>query len=185
MYSLWQPQIFQVQAKLLTIRPVFPYYLSVSYNYDSKYYIHNKHVPFALSSKFRKNWSTLQFSDQTAQVFNFRSRSAISNIMFRINEFDLLWGPNFIALAIYFIFGTKFTWNEGIDTCFNVEGVLLGLNFDFFRGYLVITACYLVITARYLMATGGYCSLPVVIARSRFCYERGCCSIWSYILTWL
>ena len=87
--------------------------------------------------------------------------------------------PNFIALAIYFIFGTKFTWNEGIDTCFNVEGVLLGLNFDFFfRGYSVITA-------RYLMATGSYCSLLVVTARSRFYYERGCCSVWSYLLTWL
>ena len=107
------------------------------------------------------------FQTKSAQVFNFGSRSAISNIVFRINEFDLLWVPHFIALAIYFIFGTKFTWNEGIDTCFNVEGVLLGLNFDFFCGYSVITACYLVITARYLMATGSYCTLLVVTARYR------------------
>ena len=125
MYSLWQPQIFQVQAKLSTIRPVFPYYLSVSYNYDSKYYIPNKHVPFALSSKFRKNWSTLQFSDQTAQVFNFGSRSAISNIVFRINEFDLLWGPNFIALAIYFIFGTKNYRSLLLVPAFIMNGVVV------------------------------------------------------------
>ena len=30
---------------------------------------------------------------------------------------------------------TKFSWNEGIDTCFNVECVLLGRNFDFLGGY--------------------------------------------------
>ena len=47
---------------------------------------------------------------------------------------------NFIALGIYFIFGTKFSWNEGIDTCFNVEYVLLGRNFDYFGGYLVVAA---------------------------------------------
>ena len=35
--------------------------------------------------------------------------------------FELFWVPNFIALGIYFIFGTKYSWNEGIDTCFNVE----------------------------------------------------------------
>ena len=60
---------------------------------------------------------------------------------------------NFIALRIYFIFGSKSSWNEGIDTCFNVECVLLGLNFDFLAGSLVVTASYPVVTA-------GYCSLP-------------------------
>ena len=65
--------------------------------------------------------------------------------------------PNFIALEIYFIFGTKFSWNEGIDTCFNVEFVLFGCNFDFFGGYLVVTACYLLVTA------GGYCSFPLLV----------------------
>ena len=69
---------------------------------------------------------------------------------------------NFITLGMYFIFGTKFSWNEGIDTCFNVECVLLGRNFYWFGGYLVVTARYLVVTARYLVATGGYCSLLVV-----------------------
>ena len=56
-------------------------------------------------------------------------------------------------LGIYFIFGTKFSWNERIDTCFNVECVLLGRNF--FGGYLVVTARYLVATARYLVVTGA------------------------------
>ena len=32
--------------------------------------------------------------------------------------------------------------NERIDTCFNVECMLLGRNFDFLGGYLVVTACY-------------------------------------------
>ena len=42
--------------------------------------------------------------------------------------------PNFKALGIYFIFGNKSSRNEGIDTCFNVECVLVGRNFDFFVG---------------------------------------------------
>ena len=46
------------------------------------------------------------------------------------------------------IFGTKFSTNEGTDTCFNVECVLLGRNFDYFGGYSVATARYLVVTAR-------------------------------------
>ena len=60
---------------------------------------------------------------------------------------------SFIALGMYFIFGSKYSWNEGSDTCFNVKYVLLSRNFDFFGGYLVVTA-------RYLMATTGYCWLP-------------------------
>ena len=79
-----------------------------------------------------------------------------------INELYLLRVPNFIALGICFILGTKCSWNEGIDTCFNVECVLLGSNFYFFVGYLVVTARYLVVTARYLVVTGGYCSFPLV-----------------------
>ena len=73
---------------------------------------------------------------------------------------------NFIVLEIYFIFGTNFSWNEGNDTFFNVEWVLLG-SIDFFGGYLVVTARCLVVTARYLVVTGGYCSLLVVTARYR------------------
>ena len=48
------------------------------------------------------------------------------------------------------------TWNEGIDTCFNVKCVLLGRNFDFLGGYLVVTACYLVVTGGYYSLLGGY-----------------------------
>ena len=82
-----------------------------------------------------------------------------------------------LALGIYFIFGTKFSWNGGIDTCFNIECVLLGRNFDLLGGYLVGT-CYLVVTTGYcslsggywwlLLVTGGYCSLTLVTARSHF-----------------
>ena len=67
---------------------------------------------------------------------------------------------------------TKFSWNEKIDTCFNVECVLLGRNFDFLGGYLVVTARYLMVTARYLMVTGGYCSLllvPTFSMNGKFC----------------
>ena len=74
--------------------------------------------------------------------------------------------PKFVALVIYFIFGTKYSWNEGIDTCFNVECGLLGHNFDFPGGYLVFIACYLVVNAHYWVVTVGYCSLSLVTAFS-------------------
>ena len=57
--------------------------------------------------------------------------------------------PNFIAFEKYFIFETKFYWNDGIDTCFNVECLILGFDYDCFRGFLVVNA-------RYLVVTGGY-----------------------------
>ena len=72
-----------------------------------------------------------------------------------------------MALGIYFIFGTLFSWSERFDSYFNVESVLLGRNFDFFGGYLVVTTRYLVVTARYQAVTGGCCSLLVVTARYR------------------
>ena len=94
------------------------------------------------------------------------------------NKLDLLCLSNFIALAIYFIFETKFSWNDVIGTCFSIECVLLGRNFGFVGGYLVVAAHYLVVTACYcsllrgywwlLLFTGGYCSLPLVTARSHF-----------------
>ena len=62
----------------------------------------------------------------------------------------------------YFIFGTKFFWNKGIETCFNVECVLLGRNFDFLGCYLVVTAPYLVVTADYCSLPGGYWWLLLV-----------------------
>ena len=103
---------------------------------------------------------------KSAQVFNLGSRFLVSNIILMINKLDLLWLPNFIALGmVYFIFGTKFSWNERIDACFNVECVLLGCNFDFLGGYLVVTARYLVVTAGYwslLVVTATYWSLLLV-----------------------
>ena len=79
---------------------------------------------------------------------------------------------NLIALGIHVVFGTKFSWNEGIDACFNVEFVLL----------MAVTLILLVVTARcqvvtagyccsllggYCSLPGGYCSLLVVAARYR------------------
>ena len=83
-----------------------------------------------------------------------------SNIIFKINKLDLLWVSNFIALGIYFIFGTKFFWNEGNDTCFNVECVLLGRYFDFLGGYCSLPSCY-------CSLLGGYCSFPLLVWTNR------------------
>ena len=55
---------------------------------------------------------TLTFTEKNLKV--------AYHITFIINEIHLLW-PNFIAIGIYFLFGTKFSWNEETDTCFNVE----------------------------------------------------------------
>ena len=44
-----------------------------------------------------------------------------------------------MALGIYLTFGTKFSWNEEIDTYFNVECVLLGRDFGLLGDYLVVT----------------------------------------------
>ena len=78
-----------------------------------------------------------------------------SNTIFKIYKLDLLWVPNFIPLEIYFIFGTKFFWNEG-----SILALMLNIC------YLVIIVTFLmvtlVVTARYLVVTG----------RSHFQYER-------------
>ena len=66
-------------------------------------------------------------------------------------------------MGIYFIFVTKLSLNKGIDTCFNVECMLLGRNFDFLGGYLVFTGRYLVVTALYLVVTARYCSFPLLV----------------------
>ena len=80
-----------------------------------------------------------------------------------INERDLLWVPNFIVLGINFIFGTKFFWNEGTDTCFTVEYALHGRNFDFLWWLLGDYCPLLVVTARFrsfprLVWTASSCS---------------------------
>ena len=58
-----------------------------------------------------------------------------SNIIYKINELDLLWVPNFISLEINFIFWTKFLWNEEIDT------------------FLMLNVCYLVVGFIFLAVT--------------------------------
>ena len=68
---------------------------------------------------------------------------------------------------MYFLYGTKLSWNEGIDTYFNVECVLLGRNFDFPGRYLVFTALYIVVTTGYCSLPGGYYSLLVITAPHR------------------
>ena len=116
------------------------------------------------------------FETKSASVFNFGSRSEFSNIIFKINELNLLSVPNFIALGMYFIFGIRFSWNEEIYTPFNVEYVLLGCNFGVFGGYLVFNPRYLavptrhcsllLVTARYwwlLLVTACYCSFPLLV----------------------
>ena len=65
-------------------------------------------------------------------------------------ELDLLLTELYFIFGIYFIFRSKFSWNERIDKC-----MLLGRNFDFLGGYLVVTACYLVVTACYCLLPGG------------------------------
>ena len=69
--------------------------------------------------------------------------------------------PNLIARGMYFLSGTTFSWNEENDVeCFNVKCVLLGRNFDFLGGYLVVTARYLMVATGYCSLSGVYCSLP-------------------------
>ena len=71
------------------------------------------------------------------------------HVIFMINKLHLVWVPNFIAWGIYFLSGTTFSWNEENDTCFNVECVLHGRNFNFLGGYLPVTVRYLVVTVCY------------------------------------
>ena len=68
-------------------------------------------------------------------------------IIFMIYELYLLRVPIFTAIGIYFLFGTKLSWNEEADTCSNVECVFFGRNFDFLGSFLVATALYLSVTA--------------------------------------
>ena len=121
-------------AHILILGPNLPRSIILGHD-NSKYYIHDLDVPFALSPKFQKNWTMFQFWDKISQIL----------ILLIISMCNLFWVPNFIkirniailrlnlpkylikALGIYFIFGTKFFWNEGIDTGFNVKCVLLYL----------------------------------------------------------
>ena len=107
------------------------------------------------SAKFHKNWNTLQFWGQICPISS--QYRQFSNILFTINKLDLLWVPNFITLRIYFIFGTKFSWNEGLTLVLMIC-VLLGRKFDF----LMVTWWLLLVTWWLLVVTACYRSLLLV-----------------------
>ena len=121
---------------------------------------------FDFSAKFYKDQAHCNFETKTAQVFNFRSRSTISNITFTINEPDLLWVPLFHSIRNIFQFWNHIflQWRDW-SLCFNVECVLLGRNCDFLGSCLVVTAFYLVVTAGYCLLPGGYWWLLLITAR--------------------
>ena len=124
------------------------------------------------------------------------SGSIIWNIIFMINELDLLSVPNFTALGIFFFFMCVCVWGGRggggrmrrlilvlmSNVCYLAE-ILIYVVVTV--RYLVITSVYcsllvvvtsgycplLVVTACYwwlLLVTSGYCSLPLVTARSHF-----------------
>ena len=101
------------------------------------------------------------------KCFNFGSIFATSNIIFMNNKLELLLVPNFLIFEICFIFGTNFSVMRELILNLMFRCALLGSNFDFLVGYLVVTPCYLVVTAGYSSLPGGYCSLLVVTA----CYR--------------
>ena len=69
------------------------------------------------------------------------SEGRLSYYMF-INELGPLWVPKFIALGIYFLFGTKLSCKEGIDI-FLMSNVC----------YLVVILIFLVVTRWLLLVT--------------------------------
>ena len=111
-------------------------------------------------------WLLVFQNSYSAECWWAAASEGYSSYHIYINKLDLRWVPNFIALGIYFFFETKFSENEGTDTCFNVECVLLGRNFDFLGSYFVVTARYIVVTTGYCSLPVVYCSLLVVIARN-------------------
>ena len=48
---------------------------------------------------------------------------------------------------------------RGLILALMLEYVLIGCNFDFLGGYMVVAAHNLVVTAYYLVFTSGYCLL--------------------------
>ena len=73
--------------------------------------------------------------------------------------------PNFIKIEENFSFGTKFSWNEEIDICFNVECLLLGHNFDFLCVYCSLPSGYCSLLGGYCSLLGGYWWLLLVTSR--------------------
>ena len=89
------------------------------------------------------------------------------------SDYQISWHWKYISFL-----GPNFPGMRGTDSCFNVECVLLGHNFNFLGGYLVVVARCLLVTACYclllgvylwlLLLTDGYCSLLLVTACSHF-----------------
>ena len=92
-------------------------------------------------------------------------------------QVSYLWLTNLTSKFHSIILGTKFSWNKGIDTCFNVECVLLSRSFGFLGGYLVVTARYLVVTVGYYLLPGGYWWLLLVTA----CYCLFPLLVWTTV----
>ena len=102
---------------------------------------------FTISMLDHKSWSTLEFWDQVCPILG--QDPQFSNIIFKINKLGLLGVQNFIPFGIYFIFGTKFSWNEGIDTWYSNMCYLAVILI-----FLVVTWWLLLITYWLLLVTG-------------------------------
>ena len=74
------------------------------------------------------------------------SRCTISNIIFMVDELDLLWMPNFIAWEYTSFLGPSFPGMRELilNLMSNVSYLAVIL------GFLVVTACYLLVTGCYL-----------------------------------
>ena len=114
-------------------------------------YIHDQYVRCVLSCKFHKNQVHCNFETKSAQVFDFGSRPTLSNMEFMINKLDLLNVPYFIALGIYFIFSTKFFWDE-VVILVSMSNVC----------YLAVVLVFLVISWWLLFVTNCQCSFPLL-----------------------
>ena len=75
--------------------------------------------------------------------------------------------PSFTALGKYFLFGTKFSRNEGLILFLISKVYYLTVILIFLVVTLVVTARFLVIITGYCLLPGGYRSLLVVTARYR------------------
>ena len=103
------------------------------------------------------------------QVFNFGQDSQSQTYLWLTNSTC----SDCHSFGSILLFWDQFSWNEGIDTYFNVKCVLRRHNFDFLGSYLVVTALYLVVTSGYyslpggnyslLMVTARYCSFPLLV----------------------
>ena len=98
-----------------------------------------------------------------------------------INKLHLLWVPNFIALGIYFFFGTKCSWNEGLILVL-MSKVLLGGNFDFLGGYCLLHSAYywlLLVTWWLLLVIARYGSFPLLVWTEKLLLSYEICELFK------